>query len=576
LLKFFNRSERRSVLDIVLWKVIPPACFALLIIWIFVAVGGQWLFMKRAQDHLAFAADQQTVTVVGDVEELFDRLRDVAGNALTRNAFLDPLSVEHFLEPFFRTLRFGAFETLTIAMTDFSGHVIASNAKETIADDRAFIDTGFDIVLAGDEFLSIVKGSLILAVPIRVGSLPEGGLFMKLSPEDTSKLLSSDEPGALVWMAGADNRILHGSPADDGDDYVFSRAEALPSFPSLAILSAVPAVDRDGLLSLLHGFLFFAFLFDLAALVFGIYMAASQVAQPVNKLIAKIQSFEGLTGPDARLATDGPDEIANLAQAFNNATHRQTELTGRLEEALSKEQELNKQQRQFVSLVSHEFRTPLAVIDGNAQRVQRKIETMPREGIDKALKKTRAAVNKLIGLMETVLSSAKIEEGKIEFNPDHCQVVELLMEAIENQQGLCSTHQINVDIDQLPQSLIADVKLISHVFTNLLSNAVKYSPNAGAVWVKGYADGEKAVISVRDEGVGIPDDQINKLFGQFFRARTSQGISGTGIGLNLVKKIVEMHGGTVQVKSIEGEGSTFEVTFPIAGPPPKEALAEAA
>ena len=266
------------------------------------------------------------------------------------------------------------------------------------------------------------------------------------------------------------------------------------------------------------------------------------------------------------MATDGPDEIANLAHAFNDAANRQTDLTQRLEEALASEQELNNLQRQFVSLVSHEFRTPLAIVDGNAQLVLRKIETISRDRIGAALEKSRTAVARLIELMETVLSSSKLESGMIEFNPTSCALIEIVSESIENQQQISKTHRIVSTIDQLPESIVADRKLVSHIFTNLLSNAVKYSPNADTVWIDGHLDAGIAVISVRDEGVGIPENQMENLFGQFFRARTAQGIAGTGIGLYLVKKLVEMHGGSIQVQSVENQGSTFEVRLPVDGP----------
>ncbi len=568
---FSSHTGNRGVLETVLWKVMPLSCLSLLGIWILVAVGGEWLLQKRSVEHLEHAAEQQTWVVVERVEGLVERLRNVANNALTINAFLDPESVEHFLEPFFSSLRFGDFDSPVVVMADFSGHIVASNDAAKVAGSAPFEPSQLDRVIDGQELLTIDDGSLVAAVPIRVGSLPEGGIFIKLSRDDTRKFLSSKDAGTLVWLKDGSGTTLHGQgqggvQEKEATGMVVSKNVTIPSFPSLALVTAVPDDDRDGLVRILHGFLLFAFLADLAALLIAIYMAASMVARPLNKLINKIQSLQGLSGPDARLATEGPAEIANLAHAFNDATERQTELTERLEEALASEQELNNLQRQFVSLVSHEFRTPLAVIDGNAQRVLRKVESMPRERITSALEKTRMAVAKLIGLMETVLSSSKIDAGTIEFNPGPCALIDILGEAIENQQEISKGHRIIADIEQLKPTVVADKKLVHHIFTNLLSNAVKYSPNADAVWVHGRLDNGFVVITFRDEGVGIPAEQVDKLFSQFFRASTSKGIAGTGIGLNLVKKLVELHDGKVSVTSVEGEGSTFEIALPIDGP----------
>ena len=113
--------------------------------------------------------------------------------------------------------------------------------------------------------------------------------------------------------------------------------------------------------------------------------------------------------------------------------------------------------------------------------------------------------------------------------------------------------------------IFADHRLLDQVFTNLLSNAVKYSPDSPLIEVKGWNDEENALITVTDQGVGIPANDLPHMFGQFFRAKTSEGIKGTGIGLNVVKEFVEMHGGSVGVDSLEGEGSTFTVRIPIGG-----------
>lgn len=545
----------------------PPSCAALLVLWLFVGIAGSRLLNERTVENLEFAADQQTWIVVDKVDVLMDRLRGIAGNALTINAFVDPLSVEHFLMPFFRSLRFGDYDSLIIIMTDFSGQVVASNQASSTLANLPSRDLWHDAVMEGDEVLTIVDGSLVASVPIQVGSLPEGGLMIMLSPKDTMKLLSSKKHGGNVWLRDQEGRLLLGPAIEETNsisaDLIVSEVIALPKFPNLLLNSAVPMQDEDHLAGTLHAFLLVAFVVDLAALIIGIYMAASLIANPLNRLVKKIQSLQLLTDSNARLEPDGPFELENLAIAFNEATERQAELTRRLEEALSSEKEINGLQRQFVSLVSHEFRTPLAVIDGNAQRVLRKIETMPRERIGNSMEKCQSSVARLIGLIESVLSSSRLEAGTIEFKPGPCKLFDILDETVGNQQDISKDLQIVVDADQLPRDIFADQKLVIQVLTNLLSNAVKYSPGSSKVWVNGYRNGSMAVISVRDQGVGIPAQELKKLFGQFFRASTATGIPGTGIGLHLVKNLVEMHGGNIMVESVEGEGSTFTVNLPI-------------
>ena len=173
------KTDQRGVLVTVLWKVMPLSCLSLLGIWILVAVGGEWLLQKRSVEYLEASADHQSWVVVEKVEGLMERLRDVANNALTINAFLDPISVEHFLEPFFSSLRFGDFDSPIVVMADFTGHIVASNDAAQLVDGNPFGKDLLERVVDGHETMTIIGGSLVAAVPIRVGSLPEGGIFFK-------------------------------------------------------------------------------------------------------------------------------------------------------------------------------------------------------------------------------------------------------------------------------------------------------------------------------------------------------------------------------------------------------------
>ncbi len=255
-----------------------------------------------------------------------------------------------------------------------------------------------------------------------------------------------------------------------------------------------------------------------------------------------------------RLAEDNLDVERRLAEEKVEAAF--------LEQSLEQEKELNAQQRRFVSLVSHEFRTPLAIIDGQAQRLIRRGNEMATDKRVDALEKVRGAVNRLTDLMESVLSSASLEAGSIAFDPAPMDIRALVRRACESQQEISSNHKIHMDIDALPERYSGDSKLLYQVAANLLSNAVKYSPDADRIDVTGRATDDGLEIAIRDFGVGIPENEQPKLCQRFFRATTSTGIQGTGIGLNLVKALVEMHGGVIEITSIEGEGSTFTVKLP--------------
>ncbi len=237
-----------------------------------------------------------------------------------------------------------------------------------------------------------------------------------------------------------------------------------------------------------------------------------------------------------------------------------------LEHALSLEKDLNNLHKQFVTMASHEFRTPLTIIDGSAQFLAREAEKISPERIAQRAEKIRGAVCRMTSLIESTLTVARLDAGKIEIAPHECNLKSLIMDVCERQQELSPSHNFSFDLGELPDSIIADSKAMDQVMTNLCSNAVKYSPDSPAIHIYGRREGANAVVSVRDQGLGIADEDIPKLFSRFFRAQNSTGIVGTGIGLNLVKELVTMHGGTVHVDSCAGDGSTFTLHLPIQGP----------
>jgi len=272
-----------------------------------------------------------------------------------------------------------------------------------------------------------------------------------------------------------------------------------------------------------------------------------------------------------QVAGEELDELDRLVDAINvmranihSSYETVTEYQDGLETALQKERELSGLQRQFVSMVSHEFRTPLAIIDGNAQRLERKRASITEEKLGGMLAKIRTSVLRMTDLMESILSSSRLEDGKIKCEPADCDIANLLRDISGAYRELNTRYAIIDDIGDLPPTITADEKLLRQIFSNLLSNAVKYAPEGTSVRLTAHrGDQDDVVISVRDQGVGIPEQELEKLFQRFFRASTSTGIPGTGIGLHLVKHLVEMHGGEIDVKSRPGEGATFLVRLPI-------------
>lgn len=254
----------------------------------------------------------------------------------------------------------------------------------------------------------------------------------------------------------------------------------------------------------------------------------------------------------------------HLEETVRHRTEEIARQAEELERLLVQERHINELQRQFVAMTSHEFRTPLAIIDGAAQRlVRRKIAATPEFVAEKA-EQIRGSVSRMLELMESILSAGRLDHGRIAIARAECSLIEVLRICSTQQTAIRKTHRFRLDIDRLPPTIAADRTALEQVFSNLFSNAVKYAPNAPDIYVTGWQEGETVRVTVRDEGLGIDADDLPRMFQRYFRARTSTGIAGTGIGLNFVQQIIELHGGTIEVESTRGKGTMFTVAIPIA------------
>jgi PAS domain S-box-containing protein len=235
-----------------------------------------------------------------------------------------------------------------------------------------------------------------------------------------------------------------------------------------------------------------------------------------------------------------------------------------LESALNRERETTSAYRNFVSMVSHQFRTPLAILDSSAQRILRRGADLTQDELVTRIQKIRNAGTRLTRLVESVLNAAKLDAGTIEVNPASYNLVDLVMDICERQREVSSQADIRFDVPDIPVRVFCDGMLIEQVVVNLLSNAIKYSGDRPVVEIKVWMDGSRAFCSVRDWGIGIPADEVPKIFDRFYRARTASGIAGTGIGLNFAQRIMHLHGGEIQVESYEAAGSLFTFDLPVA------------
>lgn len=241
------------------------------------------------------------------------------------------------------------------------------------------------------------------------------------------------------------------------------------------------------------------------------------------------------------------------------------ERTRDLEESLKRETRLRELYKGFVSMVSHQFRTPLSIVDSGAQRMMRRGREMSEEEIRERAGKIRAAL-RLTRLVSSTLNATKVDAGEIDVAIRRCDLGRLVEEACERQKETDPDREFRLRLDRLPPLVPCDPLLIDQAIANLLSNAVKYSAPPNPVDVSGEVDGKWVRLRVCDRGVGIPEDERPKLFERFFRARTAAGVEGTGIGLHFTRTIARMHGGDVEALPREGGGSSFILSIPAEEP----------
>ncbi|RAJ89852.1 PAS domain S-box-containing protein [Larkinella arboricola] len=235
-----------------------------------------------------------------------------------------------------------------------------------------------------------------------------------------------------------------------------------------------------------------------------------------------------------------------------------------LQQALQREQELNRLKSQFVSTASHEFRTPLTTIQSSADLMELYLKQPPEIAgpvLEKHLKVIGQQVHHLDGLLSDLLTMGRIEAGRVAFTPQQVDLSELCQQVIADH----FSHQpdgrvVQVSVAGASYRVNLDKKLMGHVLTNLLSNAFKFSQTNPRLVIR-FED-QMVVLEVIDEGIGIPAQDLPTLFQTFSRARNTTAIQGTGLGLVIARQYVELHGGTLTVQSQEQQGSTFRLILP--------------
>jgi two-component system OmpR family sensor kinase len=303
-----------------------------------------------------------------------------------------------------------------------------------------------------------------------------------------------------------------------------------------------------------------------------IYVTRS-ISAPLVELAARMHRLAASETNIEVSGTQRGDEIGEMARAVgvfrNNAIdlaqnrHALARQATMLQEKLAEEQRLTLLQRNFVSMASHEFRTPLGIIDGHAQRLISMRDRLTAQELAERARKVRNAVGRMTELIDNLIGSARLIDGRIDlyYRPTQLDLTALVREVCHLQRELTPNAQILEEAQ--PRSMYGDASLLRQVLSNLLSNAVKYSPAGGLIRVSVNQEGAQLAVVIEDHGIGIPEKDQQHVFERYYRGSNTSGIVGSGVGLYLVRTIVDLHGGSVSLGSQEGEGSRLTVRLPI-------------
>ena len=232
--------------------------------------------------------------------------------------------------------------------------------------------------------------------------------------------------------------------------------------------------------------------------------------------------------------------------------------------ALEKEKEVNELKSRFISMTSHEFRTPLTTILSSAELLQYNSHKWPQEKKVVHFERIHSNIQHLVELLNDVLIIGQAEAGKLEFNPEPLDLVQFCCSLVEDLQlSAGSKHTISFSCQYPELECCLDEKVLRHILTNLLSNAIKYSPTGSKVNFELACQNGQAIFQIQDFGIGIPEEDQQHLFESFHRAKNVVNIPGTGLGLAIVKRSVDLCGGEISFKSEVGVGTTFIVTIPL-------------
>jgi PAS domain S-box-containing protein len=275
------------------------------------------------------------------------------------------------------------------------------------------------------------------------------------------------------------------------------------------------------------------------------------------------RQLEQVTDEIRSLNADLEMKVEERTLILKEALQKLEESQSELSEALDKERQLNEIKSRFVSMASHEFRTPLSTVLSSASLLAKYTKAEDQDRRNKHIFRIKDAVKNLNDILEDFLSLGKLDEGKVTALPTPFDLKDFIEETIDDVRGLIKHGQQITYDHEGPTVVNSDKKLLKNILLNLTSNAIKFSHENSDVNIYSKVESGEATISVADKGIGISQEDQQHLFSSFFRGKNAINIQGTGLGLHIVKRYLDLLAGDLQIKSVLNEGTTITINIPV-------------
>ena len=279
-------------------------------------------------------------------------------------------------------------------------------------------------------------------------------------------------------------------------------------------------------------------------------------------LLKQKAELEKITHEVRQLNAGLEDEVERRTEALRQTLNELEKSRSELQVALARERELGELKSRFVTMASHEFKTPLSTILTSATLIGKYQKTEDQPQRNKHLKKIEDTVLNLTNLLNEFLSLGKLEEGRISSRPTEFSLPDMVLDLVNEMQVHAGKKRILLFQPEGNQTVFLDKDLLRNILMNLISNAIKFSPEGGRILVRSMNSRKALDISVEDNGIGMSAEDQEHLFERFFRGRNADNIQGTGLGLHIVQRYVHLMNGTIQFQSELNKGTSISLHFP--------------